>query len=95
MMESKSNLMTEQIVLQVLHRIEGSLMGKRLEKIEEQLDSTAEQVETAVLEKVAEMLTDNIYDIIPGYAELEESVQILQGELGEAQEETSRCHGLV
>ena len=28
-----------------------------------------------MLEKVAEMLTDNIYDIIPGYSELENAVQ--------------------
>jgi hypothetical protein len=27
-----------------------------------------------VLEKVAELLTNNIYDLIPGYAELEEKV---------------------
>jgi len=35
----------------------------------------ADTVESQVLEKVAEMLTDNIYDIIPGYSELETTVQ--------------------
>lgn len=34
-----------------------------------------DEIETNVLEKVAEMLTDNIYDIIPGYSELELNVQ--------------------
>ena len=31
-------------------------------------------MQDSVLEKVGEMLTDNIYDIIPGYAELEENI---------------------
>jgi len=35
----------------------------------------SDQVEGSVLEKVGEMLTNNIYDIIPGYAELEERVE--------------------
>ena len=32
------------------------------------------KITDVVLDKVGEMLTDNIYDIIPGYQELEETV---------------------
>ena len=32
-------------------------------------------IESAVLDKVGEMLTENIYDLIPGYAELEADMQ--------------------
>lgn len=34
-------------------------------------------VENTVLDKVGEMLTENIYDLIPGYAELEADMQSL------------------
>jgi hypothetical protein len=37
------------------------------------------------LERVAEMLTDNIYDIIPGYQELEDNTANLQAELADVQ----------
>lgn len=47
----------------------------RINDLESVLFKMKEEIETNVLEKVAEMLTDNIYDIIPGYSELETSVQ--------------------
>jgi hypothetical protein len=38
------------------------------------VDSQPAMIESSVLERVAEMLTDNIYEIIPGYQELEDNM---------------------
>jgi hypothetical protein len=34
------------------------------------------QVSNAVLQKVGIMLTDNIYDVIPGYAQITDTVHV-------------------
>ena len=47
----------------------------RLQFLDQKVVDISDQVEGSVLEKVGEMLTNNIYDIIPGYAELEERVE--------------------
>jgi len=47
---------------------------ERIAALEQKSSVVAETVEAAVLDKVAEMLTDNIYDIIPGYTDLEATV---------------------
>jgi hypothetical protein len=36
--------------------------------------SQMNQVQSQVLQKVAEMLTDNIYDLIPGYSQLQDTI---------------------
>ena len=50
-------------------------MDEKIQKIEGRVLEIQDHVEGSVLEKVGEMLTNNIYDIIPGYAELEEKVE--------------------
>lgn len=52
---------------------------ERVRKIEAMSDLLSGKITDVVLDKVGEMLTDNIYDIIPGYAELEETVQTFSG----------------
>ena len=47
----------------------------RLQFLDQKVVDISDQVEGSVLEKVGEMLTNNIYDIIPGYAGLEERVE--------------------
>ena len=50
-------------------------LDEKIHKIEGRVLEIQDHVEGSVLEKVGEMLTNNIYDIIPGYAELEEKVE--------------------
>lgn len=40
----------------------------------EEVTSSLQSVQDSILQKVAEMLTDNIYDLIPSYAELTDTV---------------------
>jgi len=68
MLEKKSTTLTE--MAQVATKYE-----ERITALEKLGNVVAETVEGQVLEKVAEMLTDNIYDIIPGYTDLETTVQ--------------------
>ena len=46
---------------------------KRVKALEATSGLLQGKITDTVLDKVGEMLTDNIYDIIPGYADLEES----------------------
>lgn len=46
----------------------------RLTLLETALTELPSQLQDTILSKVAQMLTDNIYDIIPGYAQLTEQV---------------------
>mgnify|MGYP006950285221 CR=1 FL=1 len=45
-----------------------------MKDIEKNLKEMPSQLEDKILDKVGEMLTDNIYDIIPGYGEMEQKV---------------------
>jgi hypothetical protein len=58
---------------QIERTIEQKMIGydKRLGATESKGGTS--KITDTVLDKVGEMLTDNIYDIIPGYAELEEN----------------------
>lgn len=51
----------------------------RLKGLEATSSLLSGKITDTVLDKVGEMLTDNIYDIIPGYAELEENFQNFTG----------------
>ena len=55
-------------------------VDKRLKTIEATSSLMTGKVTDTVLDKVGEMLSDNIYDIIPGYAELEENFQNFTGQ---------------
>jgi hypothetical protein len=50
--------------------------------MEDSMDPSLWMVQESILRKVAEMLTDNIYDLIPSYAELTDTVNtVIAGRL--------------
>ncbi len=46
----------------------------RIKDLEKSVQEMSIKIQESVLDKVGEMLTDNIYDIIPGYGDMEEKV---------------------
>ncbi len=65
--------------MEAVRKIVKKELETRYQLLEQKVVDISDQVEGSVLEKVGEMLTNNIYDIIPGYAELEERVEEFQG----------------
>ena len=62
-------------MMKSIQKIVKKEFDSRLQFLDQKVVDISDQVEGSVLEKVGEMLTNNIYDIIPGYAELEERVE--------------------
>lgn len=91
MIENKGALMQEAIVKEVTDKLLGknSDLNKRLHKMQLELDAAPTQIETAILDRVGELLTDNIYDVIPGYQELEEAVARLGEDFSDQKDEVA------
>ena len=62
-------------MMKSIQKIVKKEFDSRLQFLDQKVVDISDQVEGSVLEKVGEMLTNNIYDIITGYAELEERVE--------------------
>ena len=66
-----------------------------MKDIEKNLKEMPSQLEDKILDKVGEMLTDNIYDIIPGYGEMEQKVHNFTTQFEDAQEELTTAQSNI
>jgi len=67
--EGGSNALKESIIKEVMEKmaVKNKDNDVAIAAVLAQVESQPAMIEAGVLERVAEMLTDNIYDIIPGY----------------------------
>ena len=75
-MEAKAKTLEERVIKECVERLtnKSSEMTKRFKQVQEQIDEMPQAIENAALERVTELLSENIYDVIPGYQDLEDQV---------------------
>jgi phage shock protein A len=68
-METNASIMKDLITKEVLEKMASQVKETSTDVTEvlAKLDAQPAVIESSVLERVAEMFTDNIYEIIPGY----------------------------